>query len=222
MIYSIQTAAAHTMTDVVAALQEAAIGHSVALHIDHDRMLRDYGCLWMLFRCSVRLARLPILTPRIETFLRQPTNSASIRDYTIFDGAEQVGTAVQTWGLVDAEKRKIVNLKHIDCLCSLPTPTPERKQLPRRPEQPEVLTAAAEWRVTPDEIDDNGHLNNVRYIRHAEALLPPGCNALDVQFDKECFAGETLRLETAPGGFVRGVKESGELSFHLRLRREDE
>ena len=59
-------------------------------------------------------------------------------------------------------------------------------------------------------------------VRRLSALLPPGCNALDVQFDKECFAGETLRLETAPGGFVRGVKESGELSFHLRLRREDE
>lgn len=221
MIYSIQTAAARTMTDVVAALQEAAIGHSVVLHIDHDRMLRDYGCLWMLFRCSVRLARLPINVPRVETFLRQPTNTTSIRDHTIFDGAEQVGTAVQTWALVDAEKRKIINLKHIDCLASLQTPAPERRELPHRLELPDALTAAAEWRITPDEIDDNGHLNNVRYIQHAEALLPPGCNALDVQFDKECFAGETLQLETAPGGFVRGVKENGEISFRLRLWRED-
>ena len=57
MIFSIPAAPICTMADVVAALQDAAIGHSEALHIDHDRMLRDYGCLWMLVRCSVRLAR---------------------------------------------------------------------------------------------------------------------------------------------------------------------
>ena len=221
MIFSISAAPICTMSDAVAALQDAAIGHSEALHIDHDRMLRDYGCLWMLVRCGVRLTRLPIERPRVETFLRRPTATLSVRDYTIFDGDETVGTAVQSWVLVDAEKRKIVNLRHIDCLWTLPTPTPERTALPLRPSLPAALTERAQWKIAPNEIDSNGHLNNVRYIRHAEALAPTGCNALDVQFDRECFAGETLHLQTAPDFFVQGVKDSGEVSFRLWLRRED-
>ena len=221
MIFSISAAPICTMSDAVTALQDAAIGHSEALHIDHDRMLRDYGCLWMLVRCGVRLTRLPIERPRIETFLRRPTATLSVRDYTILDGDETVGTAVQSWVLVDAERRKIVNLRHIDCLWTLPTPTPERTALPLRPSLPSVLTERAQWRIAPDEIDGNGHLNNVRYIRHAEALAPTGCTALDVQFDRECFAGETLHLQAAPDFFVQGVKDSGEVSFRLWLRRED-
>lgn len=221
MIFSIATAPIGSMSDAVAALQTAAIGHSELLQIDHDRMLRDYGCLWMLVRCSVRLSRLPVEAPRVETFLRRPTATASVRDHTILDGDTPVGTAVQTWALVDAEKRRLVNLKHIDCLWSLPTPSPERTALPTRAALPDGLTLAAQWQIRPDEIDSNGHLNNVQYIRHSERLAPADCTALDVQFDRECFAGETLCLETAPGFFVRGVKESGEVSFRLRLWRED-
>ena len=73
MIFSVSTAPIRSMSDAVAALQTAAIGHSEVLHIDHDRMLRDYGCLWMLVRCSVRLSRLPEHAAHIETFLRRPT-----------------------------------------------------------------------------------------------------------------------------------------------------
>lgn len=221
MIFSISAAPLHTMTEVVAALQDAAVGHSAALHIDHDRMLRDYGCLWMLVRCCVRLRQPTVEQPRIETFLRRPTAAVSIRDLTIFDGDTQIGSAVQLWALVDAEKRKIVNLKHVDCLWTLPTPLPERTALPQRLELPADMTPAARWSVLPSEIDDNGHLNNVNYIRHSEALAPSGCTALDVQFDRECFAGETLRLDCAPDVFVRGVKESGEVSFRLRLWRNE-
>ncbi len=221
MMFSLSAAPIRSMTDAAAALQAAAIGHSEALHIDHDRMLRDYGCLWMLVRCSVRLTRLPVEQPVVTTFLRRPTATASLREFTVFDGETPVGRAVQTWVLVDAEKRRLVNLKHIDCLWSLPTAEPEDALPSRRTALPEHMTPAAQWQILPEEIDANGHLNNIQYIRHSERLAPAGCTALDVQFDRECFAGETLRLETAEGFFVRGVKESGEVSFRLRLWRED-
>ena len=58
----------------------------------------------------------------------------------------------------------------------------------------------------------------MHYIRHAEALCPD-CNCLEVIYDRECFAGETLHLQ-AQDGFVRGVKENGEESFRARFWRE--
>ena len=41
-------------------------------------------------------------------------------------------------------------------------------------------------------------------------------------FDRECFVGETLRLESADcdSFFVRGVKENGEESFRARFWKE--
>lgn len=219
----IMTDAARNLSDVTAALERAVIAHSEELHIDHDRMLAEFGCLWMLVRCRLRLKRLPRGEMRVQTWLRKPTAALSIRDFSLFDDAEEIGTAVQSWVLADARERKLVNLKTVAPLWSLPTPEPERTDSLRRLLLPETAHAA-DWCILPSEIDANGHLNNVAYVRHAEALAPTLCNALEVTFDRECFAGETLRLETAQTDsfYVRGVKDGGEESFRLRFWREDE
>lgn len=213
--------AANSLTDVMSAMEQGAIAHSIDLHIDHDRMLSEFGVLWMLVRCRLRLERLPVGTLRLETFLRKPTAALSNRDFTLFDTLGQCGTAVQTWVVVDAQERKLVNLKRITPFWSLPMPQPERTDTLRRLILPDT-TFAANWTVSSDEIDANGHLNNVQYIRHGEAFAPAGCTGLEVFFDRECFAGETLRLETAETNsfFVRGVKESGEESFRVRFWRD--
>lgn len=220
MFFAIQAAPIHSLSDAAAALQTAALGHSDALNIGHDRMLRDYGCLWMLMRSRISLSRLPIERPRVETFLRRPRPTASVRDFTVFDGDEVVGTAVQTWVLADAQTRRLVNLKHIDCLFSLPAPTPERTELPERFALPDSLPIVDRRRIRPDEIDENGHLNNVCYIRRAEGLFPAPQSALTIHYERECFADELLTLEASPDGCVRGVRENGEISFRAQFRRE--
>lgn len=210
------------LSDVMEALQCAAIVHSEDLHIDHDRMLSEFGCLWMLVRCRLRLKRLPTGALRVQTWLRRPAPAVSIRDFSLFDGEEEIGTAVQSWVLADARERRLVNLKTVAPLWTLPTPAPERKDVLRRLSLPQTAPQSR-WLVLPEEIDENGHLNNVAYIRHGEALAPAGCNALEVTFDRECFAGETLLLETAQTDafYVRGIKADGAESFRLRLWREE-
>lgn len=222
-ILEITAGAVRGLSDAMSALERAAIAHSLELRIDHDRMLSDHNCLWMLVRCRLRLKRLPAGALRVKTWLRKPAAAVSIRDFSLYDGEEEIGTAVQSWVLADAQERKLVNLKTIPPLWSLPTPAPERTEVLRRLVLPETLPTA-QWQVQPEEIDANGHLNNVAYVRHAEALAPEGCNALEVVFDRECFAGEVLRLETAQTDsfYVRGVKAQGEESFRLRLWKEEE
>ena len=61
---------------------------------------------------------------------------------------------------------------------------------------PEELPERISWTVAPEEIDSNGHLNNVKYILHAEAMISRPCTCLEVLFDRECFVGETLTLES--------------------------
>lgn len=217
---SLEYGKADSLTEVMTALEKGAVAHSLDLHIDHDRMLSEFGVLWMVVRCRLQLNRLPAGTLRVETFLRTPSAALSNRDFALFDDLGECGAAVQTWVLADAKERKLVNLKQIPPLWELPIPKPERTDSLRRLSIPETVFAQS-WTVSPEEIDANGHLNNVQYIRHAQALVPKDCTGLEVVFDRECFAGETLRLETAEADsfFVRGVKESGVESFRARFWR---
>ena len=212
---------ARSLSDVMSALEHAAVGHAIDLRIDHDRMLADYGCLWMVVRCRLVLSRLPEGTFTVKTWLRRPAAAISNRDFSIFDASGELGTAVQTWVLADEKERRIVPMKSVAALWELPTPAPERTGALKRINLPPDMADTAQWEISPSLIDDNGHLNNVAYVRRAEALVPAGCTALEVIFDRECFAGETLTLQTAEGDgtFVRGVKSSGDESFRARFWR---
>lgn len=212
-------AGAVSLTELVAAMQDAAIAHSLDLNIGFLRMLKEFNVLWMLVRLRVDLTRRPVGALRLQTFLRAPSSMFSIRDFTLLDEQGVCGSALQCWVLADAGTRKLVSIKTIPALQSLPTPAPERTDTLKRIALPEELTDAALWTVAPEEIDDNGHLNNVVYVRHAEALLKAPCLGLEIQYDRECFAGETLRLQTC-GEFVRGVKADGCESFRCRFRKE--
>ena len=76
------------------------------------------------------------------------------------------------------------------------------------------------WIVIPEEIDSNGHVNNVNYVRHGEALCP-GALDLEAIFDRECFPGENISL-FQKDGYIRGVKETGEECFRARFGRNEE
>lgn len=82
--------------------------------------------------------------------------------------AEVIGSAVHCWVLVNAEARHMIDLRQIPALWELPVHAPERKTRLRRLTLPETMTAAGAVRVTGAEIDDNGHMNNVAYVRRAQ------------------------------------------------------
>lgn len=204
-----------SLADAMSALEAAATAHAVDLGIDFPNMLKNYGALWMIARSRLCLTRLPRGEVRIKTWLRKPSAAVSNRDFDLFDGDERIGRAVQSWVLVDAERRTILNMKSIPALCSLPAPQPERTDCLRRLTLPDLPTVA-EWVVSSEEVDQNGHLNNVRYIRHAEPFAPPNALRLDVIFDRECFPGEAITLQ-AGGGFVQGLKGDGSPTFRARF-----
>ena len=212
---------ASSLTDIMAALEQAAVAHSVVLHIDRDRMLSEFGVLWMLARCRVTLQRMPSEGMTVQTFLRKPTTAVSHRDFTVLDERGVCGTAVQTWVLVDAEERKLRSLKAFTPLWTLPTPVPERTDFLRQLSLPEELPDRVSWTVAREEIDSHGHLNNVKYILHAEAMISRPCTGLEVLFDRECFVGETLTMES-DGTYVRGIRSDGLDAFRCRFFKEGE
>ena len=222
MEYSCPTAPKN-LTEVAFAIQEAAIAHSHDLQLDHDRMLGEFGCLWMLVRYQIRLERQPAGSLQVQTFLRGPSAAFSLRDFSFYDELGFCGDAVQVWVVVDAEERKIRPLSDIPPLLEGPIHKPERTNRPKRFRLPEDMKTLGIWQVSPDEIDDNGHLNNVAYVRAAEAYAPKGCLSLEVSFERECFLGERLTVMggvSEEGYFVQICKEDGEESFRALFRKE--
>lgn len=201
--------------DAMGALEKAAVAHANHLGVGFDAMLGNYGVLWMIARSRVRLDRLPEGEVRVRTWLRAPSAAMSIRDYALLDGEEEIGSGLQYWVLADAEKRNIVNMKTIPPIWESPYVENGRTETLRRLVLPE-LVPVEKWQVSEKDLDKNGHLNNVHYVQHGQVYAPPGAKTLDIYFDRECLCGEVLTLEAADG-FVRGVKEDGDVSFHARF-----
>ncbi len=173
-----------TPAELMGALERAATDHADALNIGHDRMVADFGSLWMLVRSRLELTRLPAADEAltVRTWLRSPTPVMSVRDYDFCADGEVIGSAVHCWVLVNAEARHMIDLRQIPALWELPVHVPERKTRLRRLTLPETMTAAGAVRVTDAEIDDNGHMNNVAYVRRAQEAAPGLFRGLEVVY----------------------------------------
>ncbi len=218
-IYEIRRSSIASLSDALAALEQAAFAHAADLNLDFPRMLHEFGLLWMIARSHLCLKRLPKGEVRIQTWLRQTKSAVSNRDFAIFEGDEEIGSAVQCWTLVDAKARTLVNMKTVPPMWSLPIRQPERTFLPKRLTLPE-LSEVGQWTVSDGEIDLNGHLNNVHYIRHAEKYAPEGALSFDIFYERECFAGEPISLMAADG-YVCGIKPDGTTAFRVHFYKGD-
>ena len=84
-----------TPAELMGALERAATDHADALNIGHDRMVADFGSLWMLVRSRLELTRLPAADEAltVRTWLRSPTPVMSVRDYDFCADGEVIGSA---------------------------------------------------------------------------------------------------------------------------------
>lgn len=197
------------------ALQAAADVHATDLNIDFDRMRRDFSCLWMIVRARAELSRPPMGEFSVQTSLRRPSAATSARDFSLFDAQGQFARAVQLWALVEEEKRKMVDLRRIAPLWEIPTAKTESDLRVPRLALP-ALQDMGTWTVEASEIDKNGHLNNVAYLRRVQSFAPRDFRAMTLYYDRECFLGETLRIEAA-GGCARIVGPDGSERFRCRF-----
>ena len=219
-LYTITAPPPKDLSQTMTLLQKAAEGHSMDLHIDYDRMLGEFRCLWMIVRAKVHLNRMPEKEIRIDTWLRKPSSVVSIRDYAIYEGDEEIGYGIYAWTVVHADSRKLVSIKTVPPILEAPTIEPERTAVLKRISLPQDMEEGHIWVVSPREIDGNGHVNNVCYVRHGEELCPEATD-VEVIFDRECFPGETIRL-FRKDGYVRGCKENGDECFRAHYWRNEE
>ncbi|WP_461255488.1 acyl-[acyl-carrier-protein] thioesterase [Treponema sp. R80B11-R83G3] len=225
-----------TLDAVFQFFQEAAICHAENLGVGREDMART-GQVWILSRMSVLVKRRPEYceTITIRSWPRGWEKLFAMRNFEIKDKNDTaVVSARSAWLIVDMEKRRPLrpqsvmdNLPQNEGLESL---TPEENGTAALTERGD-LQKVMERKALYNDIDYNGHVNNVRYVQWIEDALDPQLLEkadkfrIDINYMNEIMLGETAELLSAPisgennaFAFEGRKKESGQTAFRAELR----
>jgi len=203
-----------TLAPLLNHLQDAANEAASKLGASVPQIL-PLGFTWMLVKYRLKAERMPRSgeTLSLRTWHFPHGRLYSLRAFELYSGETRILRAETCWVLVSVERRKPLHIEK-----ALPSLHEEKN--PPIPFEFEKVERCEEgpWKspigVEESDIDDNGHVNHVRYLDWAVSALPPdwresrSLRGFDAEFHEECRAGETLEAiagpaEDAGGGFTR-------------------
>jgi acyl-ACP thioesterase len=194
-----------TLDAVLNSFQEAAISHAEKLGVGREAMASSNQA-WILSRMSVEINRRPKYgeTVTVSTWPRGGEKLFALRDFDIRDSADnQVVQARSCWVIIDMEKRRPLRPQAI--MDTMPLNEGKDALLADRTlavalEQRSSLERIAERQALYTDVDFNGHVNNVTYIRWIEdalesALLEKATIIrLDINYLNEVLADEITEI----------------------------
>ncbi len=190
------------------------------------------GFTWMLVKYRLRAERLPRPgeTLALRTWHFPHGRLYSLRAFELFSGETRIVRAETCWVLVDLARRKPFQIEK-----GLPNLHEEKN--PPIPFEFEKVEPCKEGPLTrsltvkESDMDDNGHVNHVRYLDWAIGVLPANWReshsfrGFDAEFHEESRSGEILEAyartgaETTGGyAWLHGIRRSEGSAELFRLR----
>jgi len=211
-------------------MQNMATEHAVILQVGGDKMIKEYGAVWMMARLHLELMR-PIRAQdeeiEIHTWHRGAGKSTTVfRDFDLFVRGERVGEAVTSWVVVDMKERRLIKPDLIPELVDSPKPERVKDITPRRVKMPAELQSKITRTVTYSDTDINGHMNNTKYADIAcDVMSYDQCTdqfitEVQISYLKESFPGDKLSiLHTAEDctHYICGRDTDGDSRFEIRI-----
>ena len=230
---SIDRSDSMTLNAALGFFQEAAISHAESLGVGRKAMAQANQA-WMLSRMSVQVDRRPVFgeAVTVRTWPRGWEKLFALRDYDIRDaGGNPAVRARSSWIIIDLEKRRPVRPHSIMDLLPLNEGL-DALNAAVGLEENMLLEQKAERCALYSDVDYNGHVNHVSYIRWIEDALDPALleNArqmrLDINYMNEVRPGEATGIWMAPieteaahaFAFAGKKSTSGEAAFRAELR----
>lgn len=179
--------------------QEAAGGHCEILGFDWDTMAAK-GLFWAVLRHRVEICRLPkageIIT--VQTWPMPATRSAYPRAVRGLDkDGNPLFEVVSLWVLMNRETRAMI----LPGRSGVDVPGMLRGDEIAAPGSlaPGDYENSLLWHISGDDLDRNGHVNNAKYLDHAEALSGSfsanhSPHELTVCYLSETLPGQTVQL----------------------------
>jgi len=159
-----------------------------------------------------------------------PSERATLlRVYNAKAGEEQVAYASSIWSIVNFKTRRIMKAKELSMknftLAKYRNPFGDRK-FRITEEDEKAMEDMGTFKVGREYMDDNGHMNNIKYLEHVEECLPelkePGkyMKEIRLHFMKEALYDEELkikRLHKEGAYYFRMYKPDGEANFECEI-----
>jgi acyl-ACP thioesterase len=206
-----------TLNSIFNFFQEAAISHAEKLGVGREAMART-NQVWLLSRMSVQVDRRPTYgeTVTVRTWPRGAERLFTRRDYDILGADGQAAVrASSSWIIVDINKRRPMRPQFIvdtmpsneglDALPAAALSLEENSSLQKCREHPALYT----------DVDANGHVNNISYIRWIEDAINPELleqakqMRLDINYLNEVLRNEITGIWVAP---IETTPAAGETS----------
>jgi acyl-ACP thioesterase len=194
-----------TLNSIFNFFQEAAISHAENLGVGREAMARA-NQVWLLSRMSVKVDRRPGCgeTVTVRTWPRGAEKLFTRRDYDILDANGKAAVrASSSWIIIDINKRRPMRPQAIvdampgnEGLDAMPAAVglEENLSLQKCREHPALYT----------DVDFNGHVNNISYIRWIENAINPELleqakqMRLDINYLNEVLRNEIIGIWAAP------------------------
>ena len=201
-----------TLSAVLNVFQELAVSHAENLGVGREAMAST-GQAWILSRMSVQIDRRPTYgeTITVRSWPRSREKLFALRDFDSLDAqGKPIIRARSCWIIIDMEKRRPIRPQTVlegihlneglDAMSFVPAGLEERKS----------MLKTAEHKALYNDIDYNGHVNNVSYIRWIEnamdfpLLEQAKRSRLDINYMNEVHPGEVVDLWSS------GIEPAGE------------
>ena len=214
--------------DIFALFQNIAVEQSEQLGYD-QRVLTPKGLFWVTSRCKVRI----IERPRdgefidISTWPEKPDRIRGRRNYTIKRNGELLIEATTEWAVIDRNSNRLFILNKLynedfEFNPEKVLPEPYHRFTEDFSGEP-----FGEYRVRSIDIDFEGHMNNVNYIRalfglfsrrELEEIAP---REIECHYKTSCYEGDRLlwyKIDTEDGLEICARLEDGTDIFFAKIR----
>jgi acyl-ACP thioesterase len=205
--------------------QEAAISHAQNLGVGREAMAQA-NQVWILSRMSVWVARRPRYgeTVTVRTWPRGGEKLFALRDYDIRGADTNPAICARScWIIIDIEKRRPVRPQSVMESMPLNEGLDALDAAVALAENPS-LQKTSERRALYTDMDYNGHVNNVSYIRWIEDAMDPALletakqMRLDINYLNEVVLNDLIGIRMAPLEAGSGAHHA----FALEGRKEQE
>ncbi len=213
-----------TLPAVSALFQEAALLQAEVLGFG-ESYCRDEGRMWVLSRLQTEIDQLPQHRDEIvvQTWPKEPQGPLARRDYRIFDSSGRVVIrATSGWMLLDTETLRPVRPQQVfekfDFSTSEEAIPGTAGKIPPSGEIGSELEVTAHY----SDLDQQGHVNNIRYLRWAtDCYTPDEINRVEpsgfsVSYARSAAWNDTVMLKRSDADgstTVRGTLSDGSESF---------
>ena len=191
-----------TIPSIFSFLQESAWHHATSNGFGWQELM-DKEQIWALSVVKVKVERLPEWNEKLRllTWSKGGKGLYAYRDFELFDtGGQKLVSATSAWLILDAKNRKPQRTDSFDkefpsCSTRSSVNEPIGRERENKQEKP---TCSSYFNIKASDIDMNGHVNNVCYVRwvldafSARFLQKNAVKEINVSFLAEAKEGDSV------------------------------